>query len=128
TTDRTQQEGTEEAKTPAEALLVTTWQSVLGVEKVSIYDNFFDLGGHSLQVVQVIAQLEKETGIHLEPALMRYQSLRQQAATIETSEVFQNAPTAAPQTIRLPGRLEVPIFFGNEAELYGMYYPAEMLD
>ena len=33
------------------------WQELLGIEKVGIHDNFFDLGGHSLLVAQVIARL-----------------------------------------------------------------------
>ena len=116
-----------ETRTPAEDLLVRVWQAVLGVEQVSIYDNFFDLGGHSLQVVQVIAKLEKETDIHLDPLLMRYQSLRQQAASIESSALFQSQadPAPAAHSPRAPGRLGMPLFFGCHDELFGMYYPAE---
>ncbi|HVF92666.1 MAG TPA: MupA/Atu3671 family FMN-dependent luciferase-like monooxygenase [Blastocatellia bacterium] len=36
------------------------WQQALGVEKIGVHDNFFDLGGHSLLMVQVHNQL-KET-------------------------------------------------------------------
>ena len=30
-----------------ESLLVRTWEHVLGLSRVGIHDNFFDLGGHS---------------------------------------------------------------------------------
>jgi acyl carrier protein len=33
------------------------WQAVLNLESVGIHDNFFDLGGHSLRLVQVHNQL-----------------------------------------------------------------------
>jgi hypothetical protein len=33
------------------------WQSVLGVDRVGIHDNFFDLGGHSLMVARVHRRL-----------------------------------------------------------------------
>lgn len=118
-----------EAHTPAEALLVGVWRRVLGVKRVSVLDNFFDLGGHSLQVVQVISELEKETGVRLEPAVMRYQSLRQQAATIEAAGPLQvvhgvaAVPETSPIQIQLADRLEEPFFFGAEQSLFGVYYP-----
>jgi acyl carrier protein len=34
------------------------WQEVLRVEKVGLHDNFFDLGGHSLAMVQVHGKLQ----------------------------------------------------------------------
>jgi amino acid adenylation domain-containing protein len=36
------------------------WCSVLNVEKVGIYDNFFDLGGHSLSLVKVHQQIQEQ--------------------------------------------------------------------
>ncbi|MBW4685865.1 MAG: amino acid adenylation domain-containing protein [Komarekiella atlantica HA4396-MV6] len=35
------------------------WQKILKVEKVGIQDNFFDLGGHSLNVLQVYSKLRE---------------------------------------------------------------------
>ncbi|MEB3219803.1 MAG: amino acid adenylation domain-containing protein [Nostocales cyanobacterium 94392] len=35
------------------------WQKVLNLEKVGIQDNFFDLGGHSLNVLQVYSKLQE---------------------------------------------------------------------
>jgi amino acid adenylation domain-containing protein len=46
-------------RTPSEELLGGIWASVLGVESVSINDNFFALGGHSLLAMQVISRLRK---------------------------------------------------------------------
>ncbi|MEH2170919.1 MAG: amino acid adenylation domain-containing protein [Nostoc sp.] len=42
-----------------ERLIVDTWQKILKVEKVGIQDNFFDLGGHSLNVFQVHSKLRE---------------------------------------------------------------------
>ncbi len=36
------------------------WQQVLGLEQISVYDNFFDLGGHSLLMAQLQAQLSAQ--------------------------------------------------------------------
>ena len=45
--------------TEAERIIAGIWQEVLEVEKVGINDNFFDLGGHSLLVVQIHRKLEE---------------------------------------------------------------------
>jgi len=42
-----------------ERSLVQLWQELLGIEKIGIRDNFFDLGGHSLKVTQVIARVKR---------------------------------------------------------------------
>ena len=41
-----------------EIRLAGVWQDVLGVDRVGVYDNFFDLGGHSLLIMKVLAQLK----------------------------------------------------------------------
>jgi len=46
-------------QTEEERTIATIWQAVLNVEKVGIYDNFFDLGGHSLLMVQVHSKLRE---------------------------------------------------------------------
>ncbi|MCX8130380.1 MAG: amino acid adenylation domain-containing protein [Clostridia bacterium] len=43
----------------AEMKLVELWQKVLGIERAGINDNFFDIGGNSILLVQLHAQIEK---------------------------------------------------------------------
>jgi len=45
---------------PAEQKITQIWQDMLGIEKVGIHDNFFDLGGHSLMGIQLISRLKTE--------------------------------------------------------------------
>ncbi|MDM8557191.1 amino acid adenylation domain-containing protein [Candidatus Parabeggiatoa sp. HSG14] len=45
-------------QTEAEQKIAQVWQQVLQLEKVGIYDNFFDLGGHSLLIMQVHSKLQ----------------------------------------------------------------------
>jgi acyl carrier protein len=45
--------------TDLERKLVKIWQETLGIEKVGVHDNFFDLGGHSLLLVQVQSELRE---------------------------------------------------------------------
>ncbi|MEH2290133.1 non-ribosomal peptide synthetase [Nostoc sp.] len=42
-----------------ENTIADIWQKILKVEKVGIQDNFFDLGGHSLNVLQVYSKLRE---------------------------------------------------------------------
>lgn len=51
--------------TEAEKLLAQIWKQVLGIDKVSVEDNFFDLGGHSLLAVKLFAQIKSTTGKEL---------------------------------------------------------------
>jgi aryl carrier-like protein len=43
----------EAPRSEVERAIATVWRSMLHLEKVGIHDNFFDLGGHSLLMVQV---------------------------------------------------------------------------
>jgi acyl carrier protein len=47
-------------RTDLERWVARIWREVLQVEKVGIYDNFFDLGGHSLLTVQLGDRLQSE--------------------------------------------------------------------
>ena len=75
------------ASHPPQSLMEKTiadiWQKVLKVSQVEIYDNFFDLGGHSLQALQVVAGLQEKIGFRLEPGYLKVETLGQLAVTIE---------------------------------------------
>jgi amino acid adenylation domain-containing protein len=46
-------------KSHIEKQITEIWQEVLKLEKISTEDNFFDLGGHSLLILKIHAQMEK---------------------------------------------------------------------
>ncbi|MGN9865284.1 non-ribosomal peptide synthase/polyketide synthase [Bacillus swezeyi] len=46
-------------RTRVEERLVSTWEAVLGVEKIGILDHFFDLGGDSIKSIQVSSRLNQ---------------------------------------------------------------------
>ncbi|WP_420630858.1 condensation domain-containing protein [Candidatus Leptofilum sp.] len=53
---------------PRDALeqqLADAWQAVLGVEKIGILDDFFDLGGNSWTAVRLFTELQSVTGRNL---------------------------------------------------------------
>lgn len=54
-----------EPRTPGERALLGMWQKILGREKLSIHDNFFDVGGNSLLAMRLFSQIEREFGVRL---------------------------------------------------------------
>jgi acyl carrier protein len=58
--------GTEdETGTPTETKLAEIWKSLLNLEHITIHDDFFRIGGHSLMAVNLIIKIEKEFGTRL---------------------------------------------------------------
>ena len=51
--------------TPAQKHLATIWLQVLGIDQISIHDNFFDLGGHSLLATQLVSRIRTAFDIEL---------------------------------------------------------------
>jgi amino acid adenylation domain-containing protein len=45
--------------------VASIWVEVLGVERVGVYDNFFEAGGHSLLATQVIARVQHAFQVNL---------------------------------------------------------------
>src|SRR5438876_133611 len=67
-------------RNPTEELLARIWAQVLGIDKVGVYDNFFDLGGASIQSLQVITKAN-EVGLRLTPELLfEHQTIAELAA------------------------------------------------
>jgi acyl carrier protein len=49
-----------------EQKLVTIWEEVLQRDKIGIKENFFELGGNSLNAIRVISQIQKQFDTKLE--------------------------------------------------------------
>jgi thioester reductase-like protein len=52
-------------RTDLERLLAEMWQEVLGIDRIGVHDDFFELGGDSLQAVRLIHKLEEELDEHV---------------------------------------------------------------
>jgi acyl carrier protein len=53
-------------RTELEKTIAAAWQVALGIDQVGVYDNFFDLGGHSLRMIQIHQKLRTELSIDIE--------------------------------------------------------------
>jgi NAD(P)-dependent dehydrogenase (short-subunit alcohol dehydrogenase family)/acyl carrier protein len=71
-------------ETRTQEKLAKIWQSVVGVNRVSLNENFFDIGGHSLLSIRVIVKVKKEFGVRLDQAIMVLLTLEQMAQEIDS--------------------------------------------
>ncbi|MDD5753667.1 MAG: amino acid adenylation domain-containing protein, partial [Methylococcales bacterium] len=84
-------------QTAAEKTLATLWAEVLKLEKVSIHDNFFQMGGDSILAIQLISKA-KRAGMKLAPnQLFLHQTIAELAsqagaASISTLPTIENLP------------------------------------
>ncbi len=95
-----------------EERIAAVWQDVLGVERVSAHDDFFDLGGQSILATRLVARLRGELGIELPIAMLM------QAPTVEA---LARAVEAGERSVRLP--LVALQTFGDRPPLF-LAHPA----
>jgi amino acid adenylation domain-containing protein len=53
------------SRTPTEEQLVAIWEGLLPVDRVGIDDNFFDLGGHSMLALRLVARIQDTFDVDL---------------------------------------------------------------
>jgi len=53
-------------RTPVEEILVGIFEEVLKLDRVGIHDNFFEIGGHSLLVTQVVSRVKSTFEVEIE--------------------------------------------------------------
>jgi thioesterase domain-containing protein/acyl carrier protein len=71
--------------TPSEQLLAVLWREVLGVPEVSVFDDFFRLGGDSLSATRLLLRVEDEFRIELSmAALVQTPTLARLAARLDS--------------------------------------------
>lgn len=78
--------GNDQPPTEQERMLTEIWQDVLGVERVSVSDNFFKLGGDSITTIQVVSRARK-AGIHFQVAdIFDHQTIAELLTAIGSSK------------------------------------------
>ncbi|BBH67859.1 hypothetical protein ACTI_45440 [Actinoplanes sp. OR16] len=84
-------------RTPQESALVSIWEGVLGRAPVGVHDDFFDLGGNSLDVLRLTAQVQNALGVTLAPGdVFEHPTVEQLARRIAA-----DAPATAGGPLRL---------------------------
>jgi acyl carrier protein len=95
-----------EPQTEIQTRIADIWKSVLNTEKIGIHDNFFDIGGNSLGIIQVNLKLKEAFNRDI-PALVMFEHstiasmaayLEQDTATSPASETNTREPDIAERT------------------------------
>jgi tyrocidine synthetase-3 len=87
-----------------EEKLAQIWQEVLEIDRVSIHDSFFDLGGHSLNATTLVFKIRKELNVE-----------------VQLREIFE-APTIK-EIAKLIGAAEKSVYTTIEPAEKKEYYP-----
>ena len=99
-------------RTPTEELLAAIWSQVLAVERVGIYDNFFQLGGHSLLATQVVSRIRE--AFKVEMPLRRLFEAPTVAGLAENIDLSRGGGLQAPPIVPVPRDEELPLSFAQQ--------------
>jgi amino acid adenylation domain-containing protein len=90
--------------TPLEAALAKLWRDTLNRAQVGLDENFFDLGGDSLEAVRLLVAIHRRFGVELPPqVLFQAPTVAQLAGRLALAiGAAQPAPTASPDGAALP--------------------------
>jgi amino acid adenylation domain-containing protein len=98
----------EAPRTELERSIAGVWRELLGVERIGLQDNFFDLGAHSLLIVRAHSRLREALGRELAVVdLFRHSSVGALARHLSREEekpTFQEVKTLAQQQKAALGR------------------------
>ena len=101
-------------RTSTEQRLARIWAEVLQQPRVGVHDDFFDLGGHSLLVTQVISKIREEFGVELSVrALFEAQTLEALASRIDLGATVGTVG-AVPAVVPVSRTQPLPLSFGQQ--------------
>lgn len=110
---------------PLECELAEIWESLLDVRPVGRDANFFDLGGHSLLVLNLLGQIEKTFGTKLPITALTQALTLSELATFLRERLYSAAPLtptgqtdAQPSLFCIDFRLSLADVLGKDLPMY----------
>jgi amino acid adenylation domain-containing protein/non-ribosomal peptide synthase protein (TIGR01720 family) len=102
------------ARSAIEEMLVGVWSDVLGVENLSVHDNFFDLGGHSLRATQLISRIRQLFNLEM-PLRILFEHPRISSLALWLEEALREAQgLRAPAIVPTDRRAPLPLSFAQQ--------------
>ncbi len=99
-------------RSPVEELVARAFAEILGVERVGVHDDFFDLGGHSLKATRLVSRLREVLGAEL--PLRRLFDHPTVAGLVEQAALERADGDAPPPLVRVAGDGPRELSFGQE--------------
>ncbi|HKH46386.1 MAG TPA: condensation domain-containing protein, partial [Thermoanaerobaculia bacterium] len=97
--------------------LAVIWQELLGIDPIGVHDSFFDLGGDSLQAVQVIARVRGAWGVEIGPgALFEAPTPQTLAAAVQALQPAGETAAGKPEIVPVPRQeaADLPLSFAQQ--------------
>ncbi|MEA2603270.1 MAG: hypothetical protein QOF89_4262, partial [Acidobacteriota bacterium] len=97
-----------------EEMLCGLWSDLLGVERLGIHDNFFQLGGHSLLVARLASRVRQAFGAELSMVeIFKQPTVAELAPLLARAERAGDVPELPP-IVRAPRDRTIPLSFPQE--------------
>jgi amino acid adenylation domain-containing protein len=121
-----------------EGLLSTIWCKLLDLDQVSVHDNFFEIGGHSLLGIQMFAHIERQLDRRLPiktlfqaPTIAKLAAVMTRATT--PAIAWKNLSAIQPNGDRPPffcvhgdeANIFLPRHIGDDQPFYGFFHQGE---
>ena len=91
--------------------LVNIWQELLKIERIGVFHNFFEIGGHSLSAMRLISATRRETGIALQiKDVFEFPTVAELASHISKQDENRQKMVIAIQ----PRPKDIPLSFSQE--------------
>ncbi|MGI2909664.1 condensation domain-containing protein, partial [Tolypothrix sp. VBCCA 56010] len=101
-------------RTAIEEMLAGIWASLLGIERVGVYDNFFESGGHSLLATQLISRVASTFAVDLPlRSLFEQPTVAALAECIKTNQ-HTGQQRQTPPIVKVARQSSMPLSFAQQ--------------
>jgi amino acid adenylation domain-containing protein len=109
----------ESPRTLTEKKIAAIWNKLLTAKQIGIHDDFFALGGHSLNAIQLITRLESEFGIKIPlKDLYVFPTISKLSEKIHAAKIKHRPLTTLPQLIPEPDKKYLPFPLNDQQRAY----------